>query len=254
MYSEWARRRRFIYISAISGVLLLIVGSLLYAATYEPPSCVDKKKNQDELGVDCGGVCTLRCSFEVQRLNTLWTRPFEVSPGFWNSIAYVENPNLDSYADAIPYRFTYYDADNVVVGERDGTVDIRGEALVPVFEGGVETGNRVIARAFFEWKEDPRWHRLSNKFDVSIEQPRFMPSERIQKVRAYMRNEEVRELTDLRVTAVLYGLDNNAIAASQTLVPFLPPQERAELTFTWPRPLGAEVGRIELLTHIPGQR
>ena len=37
MYSEWARRRRFTYISAISGVLLLIVGSLLYAATYEPP-------------------------------------------------------------------------------------------------------------------------------------------------------------------------------------------------------------------------
>ena len=147
MYSEWARRRRLTYQASIGGVLLLIVGSLLYAATYEPPSCADNKKNQDELGVDCGGTCTLRCSFEVQRLNTLWTRPFEVSPGFWNSIAYIENPNLDSYAEKIPYRFTYYDADNVVITERDGTVDIRGEALVPVFEGAVETGNRVVARS-----------------------------------------------------------------------------------------------------------
>lgn len=242
------------YELAIGGTLTVLLGIFLYVGLSEPPSCFDGKQNQNEIGVDCGGECNLRCNFEVQSMQTLWTRPFPITSDYWNAVAYVENPNFDSYAEAVPYRFLLYDENNVLVIEKQGSAFVTGDPVVPVFSGGLDVGSRPPRRALFEWLVPPTWYRLPTKHDVDLDQQKYIPSESVQVVEAILRNREVRELRDITITAIVYGQDQNAIASSETLVEYIAPLESVRVTWTWPQPFTEDVGRVELIPRIPIQR
>lgn len=254
MYSAWAKKRRFQYEFIIGSILLTGLGIFLYIALHKPPSCFDNKQNQQEIGVDCGGECSARCAFEVQDVQILWTRPFPVATDFWNAVAYVENPNFDSYVEALPYRFLVYDDKNVLILEKKGSTFISGDPVVPVFSGGLDVGSRVPRRAVFEWLAAPYWQRMGTKPNIEISGQRLTPSDTVQVISATLHNREVRELRDVEVTAIVYGKNTNAIAASQTLVEFIGPLGSEEITWTWPQPFAEEVGRIELIPRVPVSR
>jgi hypothetical protein len=254
MHSAWARKLRLQYELMVGGTFFVLLAVFLYVGLSKPPTCYDGKQNEDEIGVDCGGICNARCAFEVQDLQLLWSRPFPVSEGFWNAVAYVENPNFDSYAEGIPYIFSVYDEENVLILEREGVAFITGDPVIPIFSGGLDVGSRVPRRANFEWKASPYWLRLPTKHDIDLSAQRVFPSATVQEVEATLHNREVHELRNIVITALVYGKEGNAIAASETLVEFLGPLEKAQVTWTWPQPFTEEVGRIELIPRIPIQR
>lgn len=251
MHSWWAQKRRLQYELGIGGVLFVILGIFLYTGLQKPPSCFDKKQNQAELGIDCGGPCSARCAFEVQDMQTLWTRPFPVTKEYWNAVAYVENPNFDSYVGELAYRFQVYDANNTLIIERTGTTFVSGNPIIPVFSGGLQVGSREPRRATFEWTSRPYWQRMTTKPKVEVSGQRYTGSTQTQTITASLHNREVREQRNVEVTAVVYGRNQNAIAASQTLVEYLAPLTSVELSFTWPEPFSEEVGRIELVPRVP---
>ena len=41
------------------------------------PTCFDSKQNQDEKGVDCGGVCSQECLGVIKDLTVLWSKPLK---------------------------------------------------------------------------------------------------------------------------------------------------------------------------------
>ena len=155
MPMSWSFVRKTEYLGGLLAVVAVFVGSFLWWALDKPPTCSDRTQNQNELGVDCGGVCDLRCASETRRLLTKWVMPLEVSEGFWSVVAYIENPNLNSYADPISYRFKLYDENNALVAERSGNTFIHGDPVVPIFEGGMDTKGKRAVRAFVEFENEP---------------------------------------------------------------------------------------------------
>ena len=73
----WRFKKQSSYLILAAAVAALAV-YLIYLGVKPASSCFDAKKNQNEEGIDCGGVCVIACSFNVESLNILWTRPFEV--------------------------------------------------------------------------------------------------------------------------------------------------------------------------------
>ena len=70
-------KRQILYV----GILIIFLEYLvLVVSPYinEIPSCTDNKQNGDEKGIDCGGSCRKSCTFEVDKISTLWSRTFEV--------------------------------------------------------------------------------------------------------------------------------------------------------------------------------
>src|SRR3989344_4463131 len=95
--SAWASRRKSIYLGLIVVVLTLIFFLVFWNFWYTAPNCFDGFRNGDEEGVDCGGSCTLVCKASVIRPIVRWDpRLFEVLPGVWSALVYVENPNIDT--------------------------------------------------------------------------------------------------------------------------------------------------------------
>ena len=105
MDSAWAHRRRTRTTFIISAVGFIALAVYITVNMYTPPSCYDRKMNQDERGVDCGGSCALLCPFQVEPPQLLWARAFEVSPGTWAALAYLDNPNFNAQAPYAPFRF-----------------------------------------------------------------------------------------------------------------------------------------------------
>lgn len=254
MQNSWATKRKLSYGTAVFGFLgVLLVGYVLWQL-YKPPTCFDSKQNQDEVGIDCGGACDLRCDSQISPMVEQWTRAFKVSDGLYSVLAYVENPNLSAYTDKVSYRFLLYDADNTLVSERIGETFIYGDDIVPIFEGSIYTGNKEARRAFFEFIEPGAvWYRLEDEHEVEIVEQQVVRTEPSPRIEATIRNKEVYELRNLHVSIVVFDTGGNALATSETVVPILLPQSEQVVRFTWPHPFDRAVGRMEIIPRISRQ-
>jgi len=253
MDSPWAHTMRARYSLTIGGIIFLIVAGYVAVRTYEPPSCTDGLQNQDEAGVDCGGSCVDVCASQVEELHVAWAQLFEVSPGWWSALAYVENPNVGMRAERIPYRFTVYDRAGAYVLEQRGFTFINNEPIVPVFIGRLNAGSRDPHRVTFEWLDSPRWKKSGAAPLVVIEEQSLHVSETVQNLEAVVRNTEPRALHATEVVAIVYDGRENAMATSKTIIDTIAPRAKQHITFSWPRPFEAAVGRVELLPRVPTQ-
>jgi len=254
MYSVWAAKQRLKIHLLVGGIVLVALVVYIYVNLRQPSSCFDHKRNQDEIGIDCGGTCSLLCRSQTGELNTLWVQTFEVSQGIWSALAYIENPNFNAYATDIPYRFTLYDRNGIAILKREGSTYILGEPVIPIFVGQIAVGSRTPYRATFEWLHDPVWQKLVSRYQVAFEEQQIQGDAGRPEVTVVIKNTEPTELRDIEVVAIVYDKDQNAIAVSQTYVDILQPREKRLLTFSWPHPFTATPVRVELLPRIPMQR
>jgi hypothetical protein len=247
---SWARRRQILYLSAVGGFLLLVFGVPTYFATRDEPTCFDGAQNADEQGVDCGGSCQLLCPFQAGQLTLQWTRAFPVGEGRYNLLAYVENPNVSAVSFAVPYRFQVFDDQNILLYEREGVMPVTRHGVVPFFEPGVMTGYRTLGRTFFEITGTPRWERAGALPRIDIQSEAEVPDDGA-RIEATVINEEVYPLENLKFVAAIFDINNNVMAASQTLIEYLPAGGQDRIVFTWPEPFPNPVGRIDITPLIP---
>lgn len=251
---KWASMRKAEYLGTIGVIFFIFAGIPLIAFLLkENPTCYDNKQNQNEVGIDCGGVCErLRlCESQIHAVKILWSRSFRVSDGTYNSVAYIENPNFDGAVREVEYVFTLYDDKNVTVAERRGKTFLSNNAVTPIFEAGLATGNRVPARTFFEFVDPPRWVRATNIEGVSIEGKGIREGGLRPKIDATLVNESLDEIKGIEIIATVFDANNNAIASSRTTVDSINARSKVPIVFTWPNPFSASVARIDVIPRIP---
>ena len=251
---SWAMRRRILYAVGMALFLLIVIGGpIAYTILKTPPTCIDGVQNQGETAIDRGGPCPLLDARAQQAPVVMWTRSFRVRDNAYNAIAYIQNPNTGASAANLTYRFRLYDADNVLVADREGAMYLAPNTITPVFEGAISSGNRIATRAFFDFLDAPVWQvgsdTAAKAFVISnkdISGVTTAPS-----VSATLTNTSTNIAYNLVVTAVVFDSSGNAIAASKTVVPRLAPGEAKQLVFTWPDPFRSTVGRVDIVPVLP---
>ncbi len=246
---SWASRRRAQYAFGIVLFLVIVVGlPLAYLYISRPPTCFDGIQNQRETAVDRGGPCALLDERSLTPSSSLWSRSFRVRDGSYNAIALIQNPNTEAGVRAVQYRFGLYDERNIFVAERTGTAFLMPGAITPIFEGAIDTGNRVVTRTYFDLTSPVTWERLVDMSEViEISNTSSEDLTTAPRVRADVKNTSVAPVKDIVLIAVLYDPAGNAFAVSQTALTELRAGEQREITFTWPNPLTIALGRIQVL-------
>ena len=248
----WASRRRNKYLGGIAIVVLIIFVWIGISVIYEAPTCFDSERNGNEEGIDCGGSCELVCGFQAVDPIVLWSRFFEVSPGVYNAVALIENPNTNKQAGPTPYTLKIRDAENVLVYERKGSTEIPPERILAIFETGIFSGERVPVRSTFTIDRKPVWEK------VSVERPRIEVSDSVlsgedalPRLDAVVSNKSLIEASDIVLVAILSGTDGNAVAVSRTVVSFLRPGEEDTIVFTWRAPFSTSITSIDVIPILP---
>ena len=254
MTSQWVAKRKLFYGTVVFFVLALAIGVPLFLFFYKSPTCFDGKQNQNEKGIDCGGVCTKICPANIVAPIVLWQRSFMVTSGIYNAVAYIQNPNVLSKVDKVDYVFHLYDSNNVLIGERAGTTFIPANQTFAVFEAGIKTGGRVPARTSFVFTDSPlNW----GQNDASYKLPTLITNNLIlsgesttPRIDVSVLNQSLQNVANLEAVAIVYDSDDNAIAASRTIVQNLAAGVSAPLVFTWPAPFSSQAVRKEILLRI----
>jgi hypothetical protein len=251
--TRWAHRRRFRVTILLLVLVIVFFGLYFGIGLYRPPSCFDGKKNQTEEGVDCGGVCARYCSWQTQEVRLLWSRTFESTPGVYNAVAYLENPNFDKQTDGAKYRFRMFDREGIMVHEKEGVIAIRREPIVGIFESRIFLPSGEPYRTTFEWMEPIVWKKADPARRVQVGEEAFMPARVGSELRAIVKNTEPVILRDVEVLVFLYDSSETVVAVSNTYIDFLAPRENKTISFAWSIPLPKNIGRVEFIPRVPAQ-
>ena len=232
---SWANRRRLIIYVIIATVLIIPLSGLLFAVFYHVPSCSDKRQNQEEEGIDCGGTCAYLCT-EMQFAPTvLFAKPLPGLSGRTDVVALIENKNSAAAAKDVPYVLSLYDADGATAGKATGTIDLPPGASVPVYITGATSGSQVVSTAFLTIDASQiRWYsardvrRLPEVSNTTLRGTIDAP-----RIETTLTNSTEKVVTDITVIAIVFNVDGNVIAASRTFVSGIRPGGQATATFTW---------------------
>ena len=244
--SPWATRRKMIILGAIVLVLSAISFGIFWKFWYVTPTCFDGRQNGDETGVDCGGSCTLVCNSSVIKPIVKWDpRLFEVSPGLWSALVYVENPNTNADATYVPYSFTIYDENNNVLIKKDGATILPKNKTVGIFEGPLTFKEGVNPKkAIFDLGDGIVWNKdEASAPDITVSNGPLLQLLSQPRIEADVKNNSIQEIKNIELVVAIFDGSDNAIAASRTFIETLKKDEDANIFFTWPKPfkLGSKV-------------
>jgi uncharacterized protein YcfL len=237
------------YLSGFLGIILFFL-IIFFISIQKPPTCFDNKQNQDETGIDCGGVCAKLCTAEQTPLTVLWARTSKTQDGLYNAVAYVQNSNLNGFATNVYYHFYLYDKDGVRIYERRNKepINIAPRSVVAIFEPGLFTGKAVSTRIVFDFDGDFVWYKSeeAGKF-LSVADKQIYNASTSPKLLATIKNDSLLPYNNVEAVAIIYDGDGTARQFSRTILDQIPPQKTVTAPFTWPEPFDFLPARTEIV-------
>ncbi len=251
MALEYAKRMRIIIIAIVFTVVIALLSGIAFVIFYDVPTCTDRKQNQDEVGVDCGGSCTYLCTSQVRAPNVKFVRALMPQKGRVDVIAYIENQNSNAGAKDAPYTIELYGADGSKVGTTRGVVDIAPRAIVPLFIPAATQGS-VVSTAFLTFG-DIQWQTQEPAPDAVRVEDAQLSDGQLPRITATIQNPAFDPVYNVEVVATVFDADDVAIAASRTVIPGIKARASVPVTFTWNAPFSRPASYIEVkpVTALP---
>jgi hypothetical protein len=153
----------------------------------------------------------------------------------------------------VPYTLTLYSADQSLIQQVSGTIDLPPATTVPVFVPGVASGKQVVAEAFLtidpsaiKWFSYAETRALPTYDGVwTITNASSAP-----RITAMLSDASALPISNVRAVVAVKDVAGNVIAASATLLQSIPGQGSAPVTFTWNQPFVGTAASIEILPII----
>ena len=245
---DWAKKRRHMIETILTLVGVAIIAVVVIAVTYKAPSCSDQKQNQGETGIDCGGPCPYLCSVNETAPQVTFVRAVSPQPGRIDVIAYIENANADASVQNAKYTIELYNANEQVVAVKTGLINLPPASTVPLYISNFYNGRQRITSAFLSFDSTTvLWTRNTNRLQLPTPSNIQIIDGATPKITASISNPTAFPLYNETVVATVFDAKNNAIAASQTVIPLLSSQGTSQIFFTWNQEFSSPPVRVEIL-------
>jgi hypothetical protein len=241
--------RKYIFLGILLLVTFFIAFFLIFKVFYKKPTCFDGIKNQNEIGVDCGGVCSKICEATIIPLEIRWSRAFQIKDRRYSVLSYVENNNLvEGLAE---YSFGIYDEQNILIRSFEGRSFVPAHRPFTFFMGNIDVGERTPGRVIFKLK-NVSWNKnIYSNDEISIKEiSKEKDSNGAPRISAYLLNNGDLGLNNVVSVAVLYNALGDAIGALKIPVGFIKSGESKKVFFSWPGSLVDSIDRVEILKWI----
>jgi hypothetical protein len=243
---NWDTRRKIIYALSFAVALSAVSIFLLRGTLFPSPTCVDHKKNGYEIDVDCGGVCALRCTQEVNPLTVTWAKALTSGQNLYDLVAMINNTNIDNASRQLEYTFTLYDAQGNVMTAFSGVTIAPLAGKFPVIIQNIPLEKKpthVVATL----KDGPHYKVQESPSSPTVKiLGRHYEKDSISRVYATIMNTKRVEITNLPIRVVLFDEEDNAFAVGQTIIPVLPKEGVKEIVVTWGEVFKNPPTRIEV--------
>jgi hypothetical protein len=249
---SWAMRRKLLYLFIIFMIFGTPLSYYVYKKMQHPPSCSDGIMNQNETGVDCGGICRIACFNNVKASPDIqWSRAYYVAHGIYNLVAYIQNPNVDYVSQPVKYKFSVYDENNVLITTREGVTAIPTSKIFPIFEPTISTGELTPKIVKFDFVEPITWiEYFGNKPELEVVEQRLSRTDTVPKIDAKILNKTLNTFKNVEVVAIIYDENGNAVLSSRTYIDSIADRQTANVVFTWPEPITFTPSKVEIIPNL----
>lgn len=247
---RWAFIRRTQYGSFFALVVLVIGYTIYRSFFYAAPTCYDHHQNGGELGVDCGGPCARLCLFQVTPPTVQWARSFKVVNGQYNAVGYVQNTNLHAGTPALPYTFSFYDAQGLIT-KRRGVAEVPPNSVYPIFEPRILTNSRTPTQTFLTLGTTTDWMKATiTPQQFTVQSRTLTGADSSPRLTAQIYNNALTDAKNVQVVATIFDQGGNALTSSRTYVDDFPPRSTKSVVFTWPEPIAKTIRSCEVPTDV----
>ncbi len=242
MYA-WSVKRRLIYGGIAFFILLFIFSIIFFQVLYKAPTCSDGLKNGDEKGVDCGGSCRSLCTADTLAPFVVWSKIFNITGEVYTVVAYVQNPNVNSYNPNAKYKFRIFDSDGNLITEKVGETIIPKNKKFAIFETNIVIQGRKPKSSDFQFTNFAVWQRDTEKEpDLDIDHSTLLSTSTSPRITGRVTNKSTKSISFLELDVLVLDSKENVVAASRSFVDNLARGTSQDFIFTWPKPfdLGVE--------------
>jgi hypothetical protein len=236
--------KQFLY-----GFLFLIfwaaVGSGIYYHYKPQPNCFDNLQNQNEGGVDCGGVCARVCTPDKATVEVARVSMFPLTESRVSVLGEVRNPN-DLWAAAdVSYTFKIYDAAGTLITSFPGHSYLHAEEIKYIASPNVELPKGQSPAKADLVIDAVTWRKPADfqKPDLAVAVVRTESAPTLIVHGTLVNNGAVPVTADL--TAIFYGESGEA-GVSETSLEHLNPGETREFAIFHPIIPGADASRTRV--------
>lgn len=233
-------------------LIFLVIGVGLYLLFRPQPSCFDGRRNQNEQGIDCGGICALACLEKVVG-NDILVREITFLPtdrGKYDILAKIFNPNNDIGASSFHYSLLLRDAEGKELSRISGTNFILPQETKSLLALNLETAV-VPVKAVIELS-DFRWTRLNEyraKPELNIYSKRFVshPDPSVfGAVIATLVNESIYDFRKIQIKVVLRDAVGTPLAVNQSEMQSVTVGREQDIRIVFPQPFVGAVAQVDM--------
>lgn len=243
--------KRFVVASAYFVSIVLLGIGTYYAFFKAPETCSDAKQNQDEQGVDCGGVCTAVCEEKVTGENLQLTEVAFVpgGNGRYDVLGKVYNPNDVIGASSFTYMVELKDTAGKVIASRGGksfilpqeskyVLVLNMESSVPPAAASVRVNETEWAR-FSGYQEKPAVNIYQKRYDKISSGAGFAEAYGL------LSNESPYDFRSVIVKVILRDGEGKPLAFNMTEMRTVQSHEERDFRLVWPSAFPGTVEKVE---------
>lgn len=243
---DFRARRQFAALLVLA-IILGVAGLIFWRSFVHEETCTDGRLNQDEEAVDCGGACVPCLIKNRKEPEVRWARATSARAGVYDAVAEVRNVNDRVAANRLDYEFRLMDGAGNIAARQRGRSFLYAREVTHLVEFGIRATS-TVARVEFSVL-DADWVASDALRPDIIAADRAYAVEdrdgvRVSAVRALLQNRSLRDMTDIRVTALVLDGSGNVLGANGTEISEMHPEDSLPLMFSWPLVFGAPVDSI----------
>jgi len=232
------KRKRTIIVAVFAAVFLSVF-AFVYFITRPAPNCTDGKQNQNEEGVDCGGVCANRCVKNTTQPLTAIENGFVASGAVnkYDLYSRISNPNNIFGSSSFQYEFKVKDADGQIIATRSGKNYILPGESKYIVENNIET-DKVPASVEFNIG-DTNWVEFNNSYEkpqLKIVNKQYGPitdGVGFSLAIGLLKNESLFDFSKINLDIILKDSKDNVIGLNSTEMQMVKSGENRDFKALW---------------------
>jgi hypothetical protein len=232
-------------------VLFGVLGYIFFYLTAPAPTCFDKKQNQAEKGIDCGGTCA-PCQ-AAQQAQDIVIKEVAVALGgndTYDVAAKIVNPNNTLGSASFNYTFELKDSSGNVISTREGNSFILPADSKYIGELGLNFDKGSVPASVDLVIGEVKWEELKNigKPQIGVYNKNVGEDAATKGIEAdgVIRNESGYDLGKISVVVILRSESGDIVGIHKTEKNSVRIKEERDFRLTWPYQLSAPVQNIEV--------
>lgn len=248
--------RKRIIIIVIYLFIILIIASLIYFLTRPAENCFDGKQNQNEEGVDCGGICMQKCAITAKQ-SLLTKETGFIESGIvdkFDAYAYIENPNQELGASSFNYEFVLKDSGGTPIGVKSGTEFILPGEKKYITENNIDS-HFFPSTAEFSIK-NVEWIELKDYFErpqlkvVNKSYNEINSGIGFSEATGLLKNESPFDFSKIRIKIILKDANGKIVALNATEMSSVKSGENRDFKVSWPSRFTGSIGNMEVQPEV----